>query len=314
MTDSPPPTKKPKSVSTTNVTLLFNPYTQSESTTRAAVTPNSRDNAVVSSENKKENKVRETSPVDEDSKCADDIACCTTHCKTPRGDSPLKSIKWTDKGKKVQTTITQQFSSYKSSNNVAHSTTNIDANHSRDYSFSFSCSPSSSSQDDDFDSLVHAIGGNKNVHCESDDKCDVRGFVIGQDGPELPRHYCQCCRCPPIKCHERLLGGFIELDIVFEVADADGTNITARDIENAVREKYAWAMRKLIYDETKTLDARVYKVPLCMEQGTLGRLYDYIKVSSYHYEMMKLITDGRGRKMTGEMLAQRREEREQDAS
>jgi hypothetical protein len=98
------------------------------------------------------------------------------------------------------------------------------------------------------------------------------------------------------------------------VADAEGADPTARDIENAVHKKYAWSMKKLIYDETKTLDARIYKVPLCMEQGTLGRLYDYIKVSSYHYKMMKLITDGRGRKMTGEMLVQRREEREQDAS
>jgi hypothetical protein len=62
-----------------------------------------------------------------------------------------------------------------------------------------------------------------------------------------------------------LLGGFIELDIVFEVADVDGANITARDIENAVCKKYAWSMKKLIYNETKTLDARIYKVPLCME-------------------------------------------------
>ena len=70
----------------------------------------------------------------------------------------------------------------------------------------------------------------------------------------------------------------------------------------------------MIYEDTKTLDVRKYKVPLCIEQKTLGRLYDYIKVSSYHYEKMKLITDGRGRKMTGEMLAARRREIEEDAS
>jgi hypothetical protein len=314
MTDSHPPTKKSRSSVSTNVNPPINPYTHSQSTVRVAVTPNSRGTAVATSPENKKEKVRKSVPENEDSKSVGSIVHCTTHCETPRGDLPLKSIKWTDKGKKMQTTITQQFASYNCNDNIEQNTTDTNANHSRGYSFSFSYSPSSSSQDDDFDSLVHVIGGNKNINCEGDKLCDVRGFVIGQDGPELPKHYCHCCRCPPIKCHERLLGGFIELDIVFEVADADGTNITARDIENAVREKYAWAMRKLIYDETKTLDARVYKVPLCMEQGTLGRLYEYIKVSSYHYKMMKLITDGRGRKMTGEMLAQRREEREQDAS
>jgi hypothetical protein len=245
---------------------------------------------------------RDIAQEEEDSKCSQVI-------RQPRGDRPLKSIKRLNKGK-TQTTITQQFKRQSTREN------NEEDTHTKSYSFSFSCSPSYSSQeaDDDFDSLVHAIGGNRQIEHESDKFCDVRGFNVDQDGPKLPNHYCHCCRCPPIKCHEYLLGEFIELDIVSEVMDAEGADPTPRDIENAVREKYEWHFRKLIYDDTKTLDVRKYKVPLCIEQKTLGRLYDYIKVSSYHYEKMKLITDGRGRKMTGEMLAARRREIEEDAS
>jgi hypothetical protein len=242
---------------------------------------------------------------EEDSKCSQ----VNVQQIQPRGDAPLKSIKRLNKGK-TQTTITQQFKRHNTYEN------NKEDTHTKSYSFSFSCSPSYSSQEPDkeFDSLVYAIGGNRQVKRESDKFCDVRGFNVGQDGPKLPNHYCQCCRCPPIKCHEHLLGEFIELDIISEIMDAGDATPTPRDVENAVREKYEWHFRKLVYDDTKTLDVRKYKVPLCIEQKTLGRLYDYIKVSSYHYEKMKLITDGRGRKMTGEMLAARRREIEEDAS
>jgi hypothetical protein len=243
----------------------------------------------------------------------DDSKCKKTNMivnKQLCGDKPLQSIKRVNKGSR-QTTMTQQYKMNTNKNDKEETST-------KDYSFSFSCSPSYSSQDeeeyDSFDSLIYIIGGNTKIQCENDKFCDVRGFMIGRDGQKIPSHYCHACRCPPMKCHERLLGQFIELDIVSEVMDAKGTDLTPRDIENAVREKYEWHFKKVIYDDTKTLDVRKYKLPLCIEQKTLGRLYDYIKVSSYHDEKTKSITDGRGRKMTKEMLAERWREMEEDAS
>jgi hypothetical protein len=54
-----PPTKKSKSVSTTtNVNPPFNPYTQSQSSIRVAVIPNSHGTAVVVSSENKKKKVR----------------------------------------------------------------------------------------------------------------------------------------------------------------------------------------------------------------------------------------------------------------
>jgi hypothetical protein len=243
----------------------------------------------------------------------DDSKCKKTNMivnKQLCGDKPLQSIKRVNKGSR-QTTMTQQYKMNTNKNDKEETST-------KDYSFLFSCSPSYSSQDEEeynsFDSLIYTIGGNTKVQCENDKFCDVCGFKIGRNGQKIPSHYCHACCCPPIKCYERLLGQFIELDIVSEVIDAKGTDLTPRDIENAVQEKYEWHFKKVIYDDTKTLDVRKYKLPLCIEQKTLGRLYDYIKVSSYHDEKMKLITDGRGRKMTKEMLAERWRQIEEDAS
>jgi hypothetical protein len=304
---TPPASKKTKSIHTG--IIPSNPYnTQSQSiinTTaqKADTIPNTATVSPASS-NKKTDGMAQG---EDDSKCK---KMNTIINQQPCGDKPLQSIKRVNKGLK-QTTMTQQFKMSTNKNDKEETST-------KDYSFSFSCSPSYSSQDeeeyDSFDSLIYTIGGNTKIQCENDKFCDVRGFMIGRDGQKIPSHYCHACRCPPIKCHERLLGQFIELDIVSEVMDAKGTDLTPRDIENAVREKYEWHFKKVIYDDTKTLDVRKYKLPLCIEQKTLGRLYDYIKVSSYHDEKMKLIVDGRGRRMTKEMLAERWRQIEEDAS
>jgi hypothetical protein len=124
--------------------------------------------------------------------------------------------------------------------------------------------------------------------------CDLRRFHVGVDGPSLPSHYCRYCRCPPIKCHQKVLGRFIELQVVCEVLESD-TKPSEKDIEMMVRRRYRSALKQKIYDETKTLDRNQYPVPSCIEQKTLGKLYEYTKVSAYHNDIINWITNGCGK-------------------
>jgi hypothetical protein len=140
----------------------------------------------------------------------------------------------------------------------------------------------------------YTCGGNINVQKESDKVCDLRGFKVGIDGPSLPPHYCRYCQCPPIKCHQRILGKFIQLQVVCEILENDDEP-SEKDIEDMVRRKYRSGLRQKIFDETKTLDRYSYPVPSCIEQKTLGNLYQYSEVTSYHNEMIQSITNGRGR-------------------
>jgi hypothetical protein len=133
---------------------------------------------------------------------------------------------------------------------------------------------------------------NKDVQLLNDKLCDLRGFRVGTDGPTLPFHYCPYCNCPPIKCHELLMGEFIELDVISEIMDIDREPMNS-DVEELVQERYQKTLRQQIYYDTRTLDISDYTVPYCLELGVQSRLYEYIKVSNYHYDMQKLITVGR---------------------
>jgi hypothetical protein len=114
------------------------------------------------------------------------------------------------------------------------------------------------------------------------------------DGPKLPTHYCQYCRCPPIKCHETVLSEFIELLVINDLSDID-LDPTVQHVAEAVQDRYENTLRQKIYEEMHMLDISTYTVPYCLEVGTQGRLCEYIKMSNYHYDMQKLITMGRDR-------------------
>jgi hypothetical protein len=133
---------------------------------------------------------------------------------------------------------------------------------------------------------------NEDAQLPNDKLCDLRGFRVGTDGPTLPFHYCPYCRCPPVKCHEFLVGELVELEVISEMMDFD-IDPTDLMVETAVQACYQRAIRHKIYDETRTLDISDHTVPYCLELGTQSRLYEYVRVSNYHHEMQKLITVGR---------------------
>jgi hypothetical protein len=173
---TPHVSKKMKSVHT-GITPS-NPYnTQSQSivsTSQKADTISNIATVLPMSGNKKMNGIAQGK---DDSKCKKHNMIVN---KQPCGNTPLKSIKRVNKGKRQRTTMTQQYKIDVHKNNKEETST-------KDYSFSFSCSPSYSSQDDkDYDSLMYVIGGNTKVQCETDKFCDICGFRIGQDGPKMP--------------------------------------------------------------------------------------------------------------------------------
>ncbi len=142
--------------------------------------------------------------------------------------------------------------------------------------------------------MRYTCGGNINVQKEGDKVCDIRGFKTGVDGPTVPSHYCTYCRCPPTKCHNRLFGKFIQIQIISESMESDAPKLTPNQIEAEFRFKYRSAIKQKIFEDTKTLDTYPYDVPICIEQLSLGKIYDYQKVNSYHNDIIKLIFKGRG--------------------
>ena len=76
--------------------------------------------------------------------------------------------------------------------------------------------------------------------------------------------------------------------------ESDAPKLTPRQIETEVHYKYRSAIKQKNFKETGTLDMYTYSVPICIEQLSLDKLYDYQKVTSNHYDVVKLIFNGCG--------------------
>jgi hypothetical protein len=221
----------------------------------------------------------------------------------PRGDRPLKSILCNTKySGPFQPTITQlnrqvqydidEQTKNKDNNKVDTRSLTFVSNEQLTLTSSLQKTPQEASEGSESPLTSYIAGGDKDTQFLGDTMCDLRGFVVGKDGHKLPTHYCRHCLCPPIKCHELLLGELIELEVMSDVMDID-LEPTVKHVEELVQQKYEKALRLKIYDDTRTLDISEFKVPYCVEIGTQGRLCEYIKMANYHYDMQKLITMGR---------------------
>jgi hypothetical protein len=126
----------------------------------------------------------------------------------------------------------------------------------------------------------------------SNELWDPRGYI--NDPPSVHMHqYCQHCRCPLSKCHDRVFGKYIELQIVNKILET-GSEPTYHEVEYAFHSKYNKALEQKISEVTGTLDTSTYDVPRCISSNSLGRLFRYIDARDYHVNMLKLITVGRG--------------------
>ncbi len=250
-------------------------------------------------ENKKDEKEKEKQ-VNEDDGPKDD-KCKESGNKKPlvTGDSALVSIKSNSRYKSAttqQVTLTQIDRAVQHDKNKIEHTTNSHTNNSPCHDGK---NQETFEDDDEGGTLVHSFGGNISVQKPGDEVCDIHGFRIGTDGAVLPSHYCLFCRCPPMKCHERMFGEFIQLQVVSDMMDID-LEPTAEHVKDAVQDEYTRKLKDQIYDETKALDISTYNVPYCLEAGTQAQLLEYVKTANYHYEMQKRITMGRDKSVFAE--------------
>jgi hypothetical protein len=126
----------------------------------------------------------------------------------------------------------------------------------------------------------------------SDELWDPRGYI--NDPPSAYMHqFCRHCKCPLSRCHDKVFGRYIELQIVNKIFES-GSEPTYHEVQYSFGAKYNRALEQKISEVTGTLDTSTYDVPHCISSNSLNRLFRYIEARDYHDSMLKLITVGRG--------------------
>jgi hypothetical protein len=127
----------------------------------------------------------------------------------------------------------------------------------------------------------------------ADELWDPRGYVNEPPPNQLMQYFCRHCKCPHAKCHDKMFGKYIELQIVNQIFET-GTEPTCHEVQHTFHSKYNRALEQKICEVTGTLDTSTYNVPHCVMSGSLDRLFQYIKARDYHFYMHSSITVGRG--------------------
>jgi hypothetical protein len=137
----------------------------------------------------------------------------------------------------------------------------------------------------------------------ADELWDPRGYETEPPPDQLIRFFCRHCKCPHAKCHDKMFGKYIELQIVNQIFESE-SEPRRDEVQYAFHRKYNRALEQKITEITGTLDTSTYNIPHCVMSGSLNRLFQYINARDYHFYMHSLITVGRGvpKKAQGKMF------------